>query len=717
MPFQLSESSAVQWRHTDARVVFMGAGLGLFSSGIIFHFYGWIAALVFAVSMVSAQMIAGIASGAFTADDRYEYRLVRSVTTNAILLAVWSFTAIALFATMSMAGAVSAMAILLSLIFHIVFAGATDKRNSFLLLSIPGLTILGVMLVAAWTEYSFWVFACAAVASLGTVFSFLNAWRLSRENSQRLTEAVARMEATRQRLEFAIGVSGDGYFEIDLDTMAYRRDLSMLHNFGHKNPVTQVDQLYRRIHPDDLGEASSHLKRVRADELMGWNQDLRIKASNGEYRWMELRARLLETVEERTLLGTLTDIRQRKEMEAELRAAKETAEAASKAKSEFLANMSHEIRTPLNGVLGMAQSLEADDLSDDQRKKVSIILDSGKALTGVLNDVLDLSKIEAGKLDISPVPGDLLHTMKRVRQLFQTTAEEKGLQLGARFAADFPQHLVYDPVRVRQCVSNLISNAVKFTAVGRVEVAISSERDADGEHMVKIDVIDTGIGMTQEVQDKLFAAFTQADGATTRTFGGTGLGLAISRQLARMMGGDITVSSAPGAGSTFSLTFKAPIAVQSKAPQQKTSAPARASGAATSLRGTRVLLTDDNAVNRQVIKLFIAPLGCEILEATNGKEALDAIATQGFDIVLLDVHMPVMDGTEAIKRIRSAKAPWKDIPVIALTADAMSGDREKYLAMGMTDYVSKPVDQRELTTRMHAALNRDAATDAARKSG
>ena len=706
----------MQWRHTDAGVVFMGAAMGLFSAGIVYHFYGWVAALLFAVVMVVAQIVAGFASGAFSADDRYEYRAVRSVSANAVLLVVWSFTALALFATMNMAGAVSAMAILLSLIFHIVFAGASDKKGSLFLLSIPGVTIVGVMLYAALTEYSAVVFVCAAVASLGTMFSFLNAWRLSQENSVRLTEAVRGVEATRQRLEFAVEISGDGYFEIDLHTMAYRRDMSMMHNFGHQDPLKHVTEMHKRIHPDDLGEATANLKRVAADELMGWNQDLRILASDGEYRWMQLRARLLETNQERTLLGTLTDIRERKEMEEELRAAMEKAEASNKAKSEFLANMSHEIRTPLNGVLGMAQALEADELSEAQSKKVRIILDSGKALTGVLNDVLDLSKIEAGKLDISPVPGDLLHTMKRVRQLFQTTAEEKGLVLSARHAPDFPERLTYDPVRVRQCVANLLSNAVKFTARGKVELAISSEEVGEGACMVKIEVIDTGIGMTQEVQDKLFAAFTQADGAITRSFGGTGLGLAISRQLARMMGGDIVVSSVPGTGSTFTLTFRAEIAEVQAEPEARADAPAKKEPSS-GMRGKRVLLTDDNAVNRQVIQLFMAPMGCSVVEATNGKEALDALAKQGFDIVLLDVHMPVMDGTETIRRIRNGPAAWKDIPVIALTADAMSGDREKYLSMGMTDYVSKPVDQRELSSRMHAALNLAAPVEAARKAG
>jgi two-component system, sensor histidine kinase len=259
---------------------------------------------------------------------------------------------------------------------------------------------------------------------------------------------------------------------------------------------------------------------------------------------------------------------------------------------------------------------------------------------------------------------------------------------------------------VRQCVSNLLSNAIKFTVQGRVEVAIAARPLSDGAFTVCVDVMDTGIGMNKQTMDKLFTVFTQADGATTRKFGGSGLGLAISRQLARMMGGDIVVESTEGKGSIFRLTFKAQEAAAGSV-VAPASAQAKPESSRHSMRGTRVLLTDDNAINRQVIKLFLAPQGCDIVEATNGKEALDKVASSEFDIVLLDVHMPVMDGKEAIQRMR-ANPKWADLPVIALTADAMTGDREKYLALGMTDYVSKPVDQRELIAKMYQVLKLEA---------
>jgi signal transduction histidine kinase/CheY-like chemotaxis protein len=383
--------------------------------------------------------------------------------------------------------------------------------------------------------------------------------------------------------------------------------------------------------------------------------------------------------------------------------ARDLAEEATRAKSEFLANMSHEIRTPLNGVLGMAQSLALDELTPAQRDKIEVILDSGASLLTLLNDVLDLSRIEAGKLEISPVSGDLLHTVQRVRRLFETQAADKGLELTVRHSSDFPARLSYDPVRVRQCVSNLLSNALKFTSAGGVDVRIVSSRQTADCHMVTVEVSDTGIGISPTTQARLFSVFTQADGATTRNFGGSGLGLAISRQLARLMGGDLTVESEVGRGSTFRLTFRAREVAYNVITPGKSMSPLASDGAR-SLRGVRILLTDDNAINRQVIRLFLAPQGCEITEAANGREALDKLASAPFDLVLLDVHMPVMDGQEAIGHIRASAQEWHDMPVIALTADAMSGDRERYIALGMTDYLSKPVDQRELVTKIHTAL-------------
>ena len=394
----------------------------------------------------------------------------------------------------------------------------------------------------------------------------------------------------------------------------------------------------------------------------------------------------------------VTELRQR---ERELKKAQAAAIAASNAKSAFLANMSHEIRTPLNGILGMAQVLEMGGLSDEQREQVQTILDSGRNLMALLNDVLDLSKIEAGKIAIVKADTDLTHTLRRLHRLWKPKAEEAGLEFYLSLDADLPQVLNFDAVRVRQCVSNLISNAIKFTKQGRVEVFVTARRTPDGQSLVKVRVSDTGIGMDEATTARLFSPFTQADDSTSRKYGGTGLGLSITRKLAELMGGEATVRSEPGRGSEFTFSFLAGEA----APQHRVvseGVPHSEDEARNTLKGQnlRLLLVDDHPINRQVVSLFLRPFNMRIVEATNGKEALEALRRETFDVVCLDVHMPVMDGTQTIAAIRASDEAWANIPVIALTADAMTGDKERYLGMGMDGYLSKPISERDLVTEI-----------------
>lgn len=386
----------------------------------------------------------------------------------------------------------------------------------------------------------------------------------------------------------------------------------------------------------------------------------------------------------------ITDLRNR---EKELKAAREEADAANASKSAFLANTSHEIRTPLNAILGLAQVLMKEELAPDVKEHVASILDAGKNLTALLNDVLDLSKIEAGKLDISPIDADLDHAMRRVLKLWRPRADEKGLDLSLSFDSELPPLLHFDPLRVRQCVSNLLSNAIKFTEEGGVDISVRAAPAAEGDHRVTISVRDTGPGIEPEQLSRLFQPFMQANASTTRLHGGTGLGLVITRKLARQMGGDAVVESTPGKGSTFSLTFLARPQQQPTPPLEESS-PAAPAG---SLRGLKVLVVDDIPINRQVAALFLKPLGCIVDQAQHGAEALEKLDSKDFDIVLLDIHMPVMDGVETIGRLRASGEKWSDVKVIALTADAMSGDRERYLELGMNGYISKPINEKEMT--------------------
>ncbi|WP_312163693.1 ATP-binding protein [Phenylobacterium sp.] len=357
---------------------------------------------------------------------------------------------------------------------------------------------------------------------------------------------------------------------------------------------------------------------------------------------------------------------------------------ASRAKSAFLAMMSHELRTPMNGVLGMAHALAATRLSRRQADYLDMIVQSGDSLMAILNDILDLSKIEAGKMDLECVGFDLEKLGRQTHLLWSEAARQKGLELSFEIDPATPAWLVGDPVRVRQILLNLISNALKFTEQGAVAVRIGPLAPQG----VEIVVADTGLGMRRDQQEKLFQAFSQAEASTTRRFGGTGLGLSICRQLATMMGGEISVESEPGAGSTFRVAL--PLAA-GEAPGA-----AEAAGESVSLEGRTVLVVDDNRVNQAVARAILEAGGAAVSIADDGIEGLDQLRAGRFDLVLMDVHMPRMDGIEALRRIRLGEAGPAGVPVLALTADAMSDECERLVALGFDDVHPKPIQPAEL---------------------
>jgi signal transduction histidine kinase/AmiR/NasT family two-component response regulator len=357
---------------------------------------------------------------------------------------------------------------------------------------------------------------------------------------------------------------------------------------------------------------------------------------------------------------------------------------ASRAKSAFLAMMSHELRTPMNGVLGMAHALAGTKLGRQQTDYLDMIIQSGDGLMAILNDILDLSKIEAGKLNLESVGFDLEKMGRQTFLLWSETARQKGLELSLDIDADAPTWLVGDPVRVRQILLNLISNALKFTEQGSVAVRIAGLAPQG----IEIIVTDTGLGMRRDQQEKLFQAFSQAEVSTTRRYGGTGLGLSICRQLAEMMGGAISVESEPGSGSTFRVALPLPAC----APP----APTQAAPDTVSLEGRQVLVVDDNKVNQAVARAILEAAGAVVSLADDGLDGLDVLRAGHVDVVLMDVHMPRMDGVEALRRIRAGEAGLRSIPVLALTADAMSDECERLIAQGFDDVHPKPIQPAEL---------------------
>jgi len=417
--------------------------------------------------------------------------------------------------------------------------------------------------------------------------------------------------------------------------------------------------------------------------------------SEGE---LELR---LETTARKDELGTLHNAL--RNLVDVLQAALQQSKEASKMKSEFLANMSHEIRTPLNAIIGMAHlSLRDGNLSAKQHTYLEKIHLAARSLLGVINDVLDISKVEAGMLAIEHIPFNMKENVENILAVHQEKAQEKGIALSLEYNAAAPIFLVGDPLRIGQVLNNLLSNSIKFTHEGSVTVRCRGEAAKTGNTAIMhVSVTDTGIGMSQAVTDMLFQPFTQADASISRRFGGTGLGLAISKRIIELMEGDIWVESKEGQGSTFAFFMKLPLAEHELEQQDASSLAAAFENLDLKMR--RILIAEDNPINQFVLQELLAPTGVHIVLANNGQEAVDAVQAELFDLVLMDMQMPVMGGLEATLKIRELPAV-QSLPIIAVTANAMEADKDKGLAIGMNAYLTKPIDPAELLRMLRVWL-------------
>jgi PAS domain S-box-containing protein len=460
------------------------------------------------------------------------------------------------------------------------------------------------------------------------------------------------------------------------------------------------------MHPDDAAASKARRAGLLKDGMHDGVHPARYATRDGSWRWLEARVRrnLGPGGEVIGTIGTLRDVTVRKEMAEELAQARDQALRSSALMSEFLATMSHEIRTPLNGVLGLMTILQDTPLNDEQRGITSSAQRSAEALLTLVNDILDISKLEADKLTIDLVPIDLRTWAREVTG--PPFARARGKVMEAQLVIDpsLPQWLTGDPTRCRQILANLLDNAVKFTDQGRITVSIAPSTSADGRAMVRLAVRDSGIGIPPEKQALVFEKYRQADSSTTRRYGGTGLGLAICRQLATRMDGAVGVESEVGKGSTFWFTFPLVAAAKDEpAEAPPAAAPAPGPGPARSEAKTAlVLLVEDNPTNQFVARRLLEKAGCLVEIVNNGAEALDRVVTRPYAAVFMDCQMPVMDGYEATRRIRQLDGPVRHIPIVAMTAHAMAGDRERCLECGMSDYVSKPLKPEVL----HAALRR-----------
>lgn len=533
------------------------------------------------------------------------------------------------------------------------------------------------------------------------------------ELESRVQNRTEELQLARQQLMDMIEFLPDATFVIDRDkkVIAWNQALEEMTGLSKQDMLGKGDYAYaapfyglaRPVLIDMIDLQDSLIRSLdytsierKDDKICAETYAQSLFGGKGAYLWctaspiLDSEGRCVGAIE------SIRDITERKRAEEELKRAKEAAEVAARAKSEFLANMSHEIRTPLNAIIGITGLLFEDVLTPDQREYVEMIHSSGDSLLAIINDILDFSKIDEGKMELERQPFDLHRCIKDALELMASKAEEKGIGLSYFIDNQIPLAINGDSVRLRQILVNLVSNAVKFTEKGEVEVRVEPVGEPVGGREIHIAIKDTGIGIPGDRVDRLFQSFSQVDASTTRKYGGTGLGLAISKRLVELMGGRIWVESDPGRGSTFHFTILAEGITGKSINAIDSIAQPKADMQKGECRTLRILLAEDNAINQKVMLRMLKKLGYCADVAANGLEVLKAIERQPYDVVLMDVQMPEMDGLDAARAIRRTLPSEGQPKIIAITAYALKGDRERCIKAGMDCYISKPVQFKEL---------------------